>query len=374
MAECLRIAHLTTVHQRHDVRIFRKECTSLAAHGYDVHLLVADGRGTESKALVSFHDIGSVSGRLRRMLLQPWRMWRAARALGANLYHFHDPELLPIGLLLRWGGAEVVYDTHEDVPRAVLSKYWIRPRLRRAVAAVFERFEDFAARRMSAVVAATPHIARRFAAVNAVSVDINNYPLSSELEMSVAACGDARSICYIGGIGKIRGAVEMIKALEHVDARLILAGPMESAATEAALRALPGWAKVDYRGVVSRDAVRAIMAESRAGLLCFHPEPNHVDAQPNKMFEYMSAGLPVVASDFPLWRTLIAEVGAGVCADPLDPMAIATAIRGLLDDSAGARAMGERGRRAVMSRYQWSFEEAKLCRLYTALLDQPVTP
>lgn len=368
MAAANRIAHLTSVHQRHDVRIFRKECSSLAMAGYDVHLVVADGRGAEQLAGVTIHDIGAVRGRLRRMALQPWRMWRNARALGASIFHFHDPELLPVGLLLRWGGAQVVYDTHEDVPRAVLSKYWIRPQLRRLVASVFERFENFAARRMSAVVAATPHIAQRFARINRVSVAINNYPMRSELDAPADVAGDPRTVCYIGGIGRIRGAVEMIEALEHVDARLILAGPFESAATEAALRALPGWSKVDYRGVVSRAEVRSIMAESRAGLLFFHPEPNHVDAQPNKMFEYMSAALPVAASDFPLWRTLLVDSGAGVCADPLDPRAIAEAIARLLDDPVSAKRMGASGREAVMSRYLWSVEEAKLCELYRSLL------
>jgi glycosyltransferase involved in cell wall biosynthesis len=367
MASTIRVAHLTTVHQRHDVRIFQKECLSLARHGYEVHLLVADGKGDESLQGVRLHDIGAVSGRLRRMLLQPWRMWRAARRLSASVYHFHDPELLPVGLLLRWAGAEVIYDSHEDVPRAVLSKYYIRPWLRRSVATVFELFENFAARRMSAVVAATPHIAQRFSALNRRSLDINNFPLQSELEAPCEPKGDARTVCYVGGIGRIRGAVEMISALEHLDVRLILAGPIESASTEATLRGLAGWSKVDYRGTVSRAAVREIMSESRAGLLFFHPEPNHVDAQPNKMFEYMSAGLPVLASNFPLWRSLLEASGTGVCADPMDVAAIAAAIGGLLDDPERATAMGARGRDAVAHRYQWGFEEIKLCELYGAL-------
>jgi glycosyltransferase involved in cell wall biosynthesis len=175
-------------------------------------------------------------------------------------------------------------------------------------------------------------------------------------------------LCYIGGIGIIRGAVEMISAFESLDATLALAGPFESSATEERLRALPGWAKVDYRGTVSRDEVRRIMAGSRAGLLFFHPEPNHVDAQPNKMFEYMSAGLPVLASDFPLWRQLLADAGAGRCADPLDARAIARCIDGLLADPVSAAAMGERGRSAVQQRYHWGHEEAKLVELYKAVL------
>lgn len=362
------IAHLSTAHPRRDVRIFHKECESLAAAGYDVHLLVADGRGEEEVAGVKVHDIGSVRGRFRRILLQPWRMWRTARRLNARLYHFHDPELIPVALLLRWGGAEVVYDSHEDVPRAVLSKYWITPWLRAIVASSFEMLENFAARRFSAVAAATPHIARRFAAINARSIDINNFPMQRELEAACEQVGDERTVCYVGGIGKIRGAVEMIRALEHVDARLILAGPFENADTEAQLRALPGWEKVDYRGVVSRAEVREIMARSRAGVLFFHPEPNHVDAQPNKMFEYMSAELPVIASDFPLWRSLLIDTGAGVCANPMEPLAIARAIEQLLGDREGARAMGRRGREAVMTRFQWGFEERKLCDLYRNLL------
>ena len=359
---------MTTVHPRYDVRIFHKECTSLAERGYEVHLVVADGKGAEVRNGISFHDVGIVSGRLRRMLQQPFRVWRMARRLRASLYHIHDPELLPAALLLRWSGARVVYDSHEDVPRAVLSKDWIRPWLRLVVATAFERFEDSVVRRLSAVVAATPHIARRFARVNPESVAVNNYPLRSEIGDAVEARGGARTLCYIGGIGCIRGAVEMVRALEHVDAILILAGPFEGPATEQAVRALPGWSKVDYRGVVSRPEVRAIMAESRAGLLFFHPEPNHVDAQPNKMFEYMSAGLPVLASNFALWRSILDETGAGLCADPLDPKAIAHVVGSVLDDPSTACAMGERGREAVLNRYQWAFEEPKLADLYSRLI------
>ena len=217
---------------------------------------------------------------------------------------------------------------------------------------------------------ATPHIARRFARLNRRTVDINNYPLPSELADGVQAATAGRSVCYIGGIGLIRGALEMVSALEHVDATLLLAGAFENAGTEARLRALPGWRKVNYRGSVSRAEVRRIMAASRAGLIFFHPEPNHVDAQPNKMFEYMSAGLPVLASDFPLWRSLLEDAGAGRCADPLDPHAIAACIAALLDDPVQAQAMGERGRRAVHSVYHWAHEEKKLVQLYRDVMGE----
>lgn len=361
-----RVAHLTTVHQRNDVRIFRRECLSLASRGYDVHLLVADGRGSEYAMGVRIHDVGRVRNRIDRMLVLPWRMWRAARQTRAQVYHFHDPELIPIGLLLHWGGARVVYDSHEDVPRATMTKLWIHPALRQAVAQIVEWIEDYATRRFAAVVGATPRITQRFLKTSALSVNINNFPLESELEAPCPPSADSRTVCYIGLISQQRGIIEMVRALEHVDARLILAGPFGNA--EAAARALPGWKKVDYRGIVSRDEARLIMCESRAGLLFFKPEPNHLDAQPNKMFEYMSAGLPVLASDFPMWRELLKEIGSGRCTDPLDPRAIARLIDETLADPDSARKMGDRGRAAVVERFQWNFEEQKLSQLYSRLL------
>lgn len=364
-----RIAHLSTAHGRRELRVHLKECNSLAANGYEVHYVVADGLGDERVGDVQVHDIGRTGGRFQRMLLRPWRMLVAARKLNARLYHFHDPEILLVALFLRRGGAKVVYDSHEDVPRSLLSRDWIPGWIRPGLSAVFEAFENFVARRLSAIVGATPHIAKRFARLNPKTVAINNYPLRSEIEDEVERRGPSRNVCYLGGIGRIRGIEEMVRALEHIDARLILAGPFESAATEHAMRALPGWTKVDYRGKVSRAAVREIMAESQAGLLFFHPEPNHVDAQPNKMFEYMSSGLPVLASDFPLWRELLIESRAGLVANPMDPKDIARVIGQLLDDPQAAAEMGRRGREGVLQRYLWTFEEKKLFELYKNLLD-----
>lgn len=363
-----RVAHLSTAHGRRELRVHLKECNSLAAAGYEVHYVVADGLGEEQVGQVQVHDIGVAGGRFQRMLLRPWRMLAAAKRLKARVYHFHDPEILLVALFLLRGGTKVVYDSHEDVPRSLLSRDWLPAWLRPGLSVIFELFENFVARRLSAVVGATPHIAARFGRLNSKSVTINNFPLASEIEEAVVRKGNSRNVCYLGGIGRIRGIEEMVRALEFVDAKLILAGPFESAECEAAMRALPGWSKVDYRGRVSRAAVRDIMAESRAGLVFFHPEPNHVDAQPNKMFEYMSAGLPVLGSDFPLWRELMRESGAGLVADPMDPRAIAALIERLLDDPEFAEELGRRGRDGVMTRYLWTFEERKLCQLYEELL------
>ena len=99
----------------------------------------------------------------------------------------------------------------------------------------------------------------------------------------------------------------------------------------------------------------------------FRPAPNNIEAQPNKLFEYMAAGIPVVASDFALWRAIVDDTGCGLLADPCDPNAIATAVAYLLSHDREAEAMGRRGREAVARRYNWSAEEPKLLHLYADL-------
>ena len=362
-----RIVHLTTAHARGEVRIFLKECLSLSSGGYEVHLMVADGLGPEEVSGVAIHDVGPANGRFQRMLILPWIMYFKARKLQASVYHYHEPELHLIALPLLYGGARVIYDSHEDVPRAILSRQWINIRLRSLISKVFERFENFVSKRISAVVGATDHISSRFCQINAKSVAINNYPLAAEISDELVERPANRNVCYIGGISLARGIVEMVTAMEHIDARLILAGPFETEAVEQYVKKLPGWAKVDYRGTVNRKEVHEIMASSQAGLLFFHPEPNHVDSQPNKMFEYMSAGLPVLASNFPLWKLILEDLHAGWQVDPLDTNAIAELIDKILSNPDLSAEMGKIGRQMVLSRYQWEYEEKKLLSLYSEL-------
>jgi glycosyltransferase involved in cell wall biosynthesis len=104
-------------------------------------------------------------------------------------------------------------------------------------------------------------------------------------------------------------------------------------------------------------------------VVVFKPAANHVRAQPTKLFEYMSAGLPVIASNFPLWREIVERNNCGICVDPLSPAALAEAIRWLIQHPDAAREMGANGRRAVRTTYNWEPEGRKLTTLYRSLLD-----
>jgi hypothetical protein len=335
-----------------------------------VTLVVADGRGNELSEGVAIVDVGRPMGRFDRMMRGAWRVLESAVALDADIYHFHDPELLLAGLRLKRLGKKVIFDSHEDVPRQIHSKTWIPGVLRGWVADLVERLENFVARRLDAIIAATPHIRDRFLRLNVRSVDINNFPLPHELSSPVPWENRRPQVCYVGGISRARGAMGMVAALEYTGSRLILAGNFMEAGLEETLQGMPGWHRVDYLGFLKRDAIQRVLAESKAGLVVLEPTRAYWDSLPVKMFEYMSAGLPVIASNFPLWKEIVEGNGCGLCIDPANLVGIGKAIDYILNNDSEARRMGENGRRAVLERYHWEREEDKLLKLYRELVDQ----
>ncbi len=371
-----RVVHVTTVHPRDDIRIFRKQCLSLAAAGYEVVQVVGDGQGDALVDGVRIVDIGArPAGRLARMRRQPRAALAAVRRLEPALVHLHDPELLPLGVALARDGVPVVYDAHEDLPRQILTKQWIPAPLRRPLAALVEAFENRQVRRLAAVSAATPHIARRFASVAPKSVVVANYPDLAELAPPAEARPRERALCYVGGITRTRGALQMLRAVALLPGtRLVLAGDIEDEALRAAMQAEPGWAQTEYLGRIGREQVRELLARCSVGLVTLLPMPSYRDALPIKLFEYMAAELPVLASDFALWREIVDAAGCGLCVAPEDPAAIAAAAAALLDDPARAAAMGRAGRAAATTRYHWALARAELLALYRALLGPSAVP
>ncbi|PSS47912.1 glycosyltransferase family 4 protein [Pseudomonas sp. BBP2017] len=366
----MKIAHLTSAHPRYDTRIFLKECRSLAIAGYSVHLVVADGKGEEIKELVSIHDVGRPIGRLNRMITTTQRVYERAVKIDAEIYHLHDPELLPVGLRLKRLGKKVIFDAHEDLPKQLMGKPYLNKVSRTVLSNVFRVFERLVCKRFDAIVTATPFITEKFQLINSVSVTVNNFPLLGELSGGEIDWSEkTKSVSYIGGIASIRGISQVVSAMALVKsgARLQLGGRFSESSVEVIAKADPGWERVDELGFIDREGVRDALSRSVAGLVTFLPAPNHVDAQPNKMFEYMSAGVPVIASNFPLWREIIEGNSCGVCVDPLQPRQIAEAVDYLIENPDLAEEMGRSGQRAVHEKYNWSIEEKALLGLYDRL-------
>jgi glycosyltransferase involved in cell wall biosynthesis len=366
-----KICHLTSVHPYKDTRIYLKECSTLFNAGYETHFIAPDAPN-EVRAGIHLHSIPKIEdNRFKRMTQAVLSVYQQAIEINADIYHFHDPELIPIGLLLKAKGKKVIYDIHEDLPRDILTKDWIPKYLRKIISIFAEKIENNAAKNLDAMVSATPHINRRFINLNKNSMELNNYPILTELyPSSDDFTKQKNAFCYVGGIGKIRGIFEIIEAIDRAKVKLLLAGSFNNMEEKSIAINMEGWQYVEDLGHVDRQGVLEILQKSMAGLVLFQPIPNHLDSQPNKMFEYMSAGIPVIASDFPLWREIVEGNKCGICVNPQDSQAIATALQWILEHPVEAKEMGENGRKAIEKKYNWEQESKALINLYSQLASE----
>ena len=226
----MKVCHLTSAHTNSDIRIFVKECCSLADAGYETYL-VAEGESREEHGV---HVIGvgkPGAGRRNRMTVFSKTVYETAKALRCDVYHFHDPELLPYGLKLKKAGAHVIFDSHEDVPAQILDKQWIPAPLRKVTARIYRSYETRVVKRLDAVVAATPYIAKQFEGRAKRVVVVNNYPRLDDIQFHDTPFEQREPVvCYAGGISEIRGEKVMVEAMKDVKGTLVLAGPREKSA------------------------------------------------------------------------------------------------------------------------------------------------
>lgn len=366
------VVHLTSAHPRYDTRIFVKECSSLAEI-YDTYLIVADGKGNEIVNGVSILDAGKFSGRLNRMINAPNAVYERAKKLDADLYHLHDPELIPIGLKLKKLGKKVIFDAHEDLPNQVKSKHYIPKPLRVLLPSMVRKFEEYTCSRFDGVVvAAEPVIKDKFLEINPKTIVINNFPLLEELASLPNTNNISNQVCYVGGLAETRGIVELVKSvkLSKNNLKLVIAGDFPTKELEVKVGKIDGWSKVDFRGYVDRQSISDILEKSCVGMVTLHPTPSYLNSMPIKLFEYMAAGIPVVASNFPLWEVIINNTGCGLCVDPLKPQQIAEAVDYFIDNPIKAIEMGNKGRQAVLKKYNWTIEKNKLFEFYNTILGE----
>ncbi len=365
-----KITHLTSAHPRYDTRIFVKECSSLAkVESYDVSLIVADGLGDEEKHDVKICDVGKLQGRVNRIFATTKKVFQRAVELDSDIYHLHDPELMPIGIKLKKLGKKVIFDAHEDLPMQLLAKPYLYNIIKKPISKIIALYESYACKKFDYVVSATPYIRDKFLKITQ-SIDINNYPIIDELSNNVMWEDRKNQVCYVGVIAKIRGSIENIEAMTYVggETNLKLAGMIYEGGFRKKLEESKGWDRVEFVGRLDREGVRLLLEESKIGLVTLYPTVNYVDALPVKMFEYMLAGIPVIASDFQILQDIITKEKCGLCVDPLDPKAIGEAIEYLSGHDDVAKRMGENGKNAVLERYNWGIEEKKLFEIYERLI------
>ncbi len=371
----MRICHVTSVHPAKDARIFYKECASLAKE-YEV-FLIAPNVNDEFTNGIHIVGVALPQSRFRRMLSLNL-VFRKAMDVNAVVYHLHDPELMPLGNRLLRRGKKVIFDSHEDVPAQILVKEYLPRWIRNPLSGLYAGIERLLLRKYTALVSVTPSIVERLESINPRTTLITNFPIINEWRENQIIDFDKREyVCFAGSINKRYLHDVIISSIEKTKARYLLAGPAYPSYLEF-LKGLKGWSRVDYLGMIDYCKVPDLYTKSFAGIVLLDYCPNVGYRRGTlgvlKMFEYMFAGIPVIATDFDIWKEIIEGNNCGTCINPHDSGAIAEAIDFYYNHPEIAKSQGENGRRAVLTKYNWATQEKELLALYKRILSSDCIP
>lgn len=374
MREKKRVVHITTVHHPYDPRIYYKECLSLKKAGYEViYIAQGDTEGEKVKGLRHIR-LKKYSNRLLRMIFGTLDAYKKAKELNAHIYHFHDPELIVVGWLLKRKDNIVIYDVHEDYLTSILQKEYLPRLLRTFLAKVYQLIERFFIRQMELCLAE-----KYYKEIYNRGRWILNYPtidlkFLNEHKLHRA---NRKGLLYTGNVTKDRGALIHAQIPlwdSEVTVHFVgkcakkLSEEMQSLAKQEKDRLL-------FEGIdqfVKKERIEEVYLKGKwlAGLALFPKTDHYRKKELTKFFEYMLAGIPIICSNFPVWKKFVEQYQCGIAVDPYEPKQIKDAIHYLRTHPEQAQKMGEKGRQAVLQKLNWKEEERKLIQWYDHLLQQ----
>lgn len=369
-----KVCHITSVHGPEDVRIFHKECVSLAQAGYET-CLVQRGESYEKNGvrIVGFGEV--TGGRLKRMTQVARRAYETALSVDADIYHFHDPELLPYGLKLKKKGKKVIFDSHERYLCQIREKYYLPAWCRNLAARCYDSYERYVLRRIDGLIFPCLQNGRHpFEGRCRHVITLGNAPRLQELFDQYDPLAEKwdRSVCFPGALQYNRGITQLVRAAAKAEAEVYLAGSFSPASYQNELMSMPEAACVHYLGVIGREEILGLLQHCQIGVAAELNigQNNILDILATKTYEFMSLGLPVILAKSSYHERVLKKNRLGLCVDPENVDEIASAIRYLLDNPEEARQMGENGRRAVKEEFNWGVEEKKLLTLYEDILNE----
>ncbi len=369
----VKVCHMTSVHTRYDIRIFQKECTSLSKAGFEVYLIVNDPYEDEEKDGVHILSASyKPENRMDRMLNAARKVYEKAVQIKADIYHFHDPELLFYGYWLKKKGNRVIFDSHEFTWKQIECREYIPKMIRKVVGFLYRKCEEMIVGKVDAVIVPCTYDGRSYFGKKCRrEILINNFPSLGESDMADVHFSDRKQqACYIGRLTKERGVREMAKACTRAGIPLILAGVFSTGQLKEEVSGMSSYTK--YLGKLHRPEVKKLLNESYMGISILQDEGQyrHLDNLPTKVYEYMEAGIPVIVSDFPYYKKIIEKYGCGKCVNPENIEEIAQTMKWMLDHPQEAGEMGRNGKKLVTRKFNWMTEEKKLLKLYDEILKE----
>ncbi len=367
----IRVCHMSSVHGQEDVRIFHKECISLANFGYEVYLITRGNSYVKSGVKIVGVSNKKVP-RIKRMLCITDEIYKKALKINADIYHAHDPELLPVCRKLKRKGKIVIFDSHEHVVSSINEKQYLPRAIRNIIKYIYSLYQRAVCVKLDAIITATPNVTEYFWGIGCKKVvDLCNFPI---LRKNKEPDYTSRTVVFAGSINKQWNHDTIIKAIEKIeDIKYILCGSSSEVYLDS-IRSLEGWNKVEFRGRVPFEEVEDVLASSAIGLSLLSPGGNTDGINGNmantKIFEEMMAGFPVICTGFKRWKVFVDKYECGICVNPNNMEEVRKAIQALIDSPKEMSRLGNNGRKAIEKEFNWGMEEKKLLSLYKELLKE----
>jgi glycosyltransferase involved in cell wall biosynthesis len=376
-----KVCHLTSVHRILDQRIFSKELKSLQQHNYDVTLIAPSEKDVQIVDNIKVVGFRKPENRLSRVLSW-WTILNKAIKVDAEIYHFHDPDLIFVGLFIKWfGDKHVIYDVHEPYPETMLSRTWVPKTLKKPAFHLTKLVENFIAQNIKNIVVCDDYVEQRFKKIGCNVSLVRNFIRKSDFSKITKSTNKdfLKTVTHIGTLTPPRGSRLIPDIVYHVskvfpDVKFEIVDFFRENEDELEMKKMLREKEVEnnviFMPVVESERIQDYISRGIIGLSIYEEAEQYMTSIPTKLFEYIASGVALVATDLPPYREFAEEGTFGVLVKGSDPYAYAKAIIDLLRNPDYAIELGKKGMNLVLSKYCWENEEKKLLDLYSTLLNR----
>ena len=369
----MKICHVTTTHSRIDSRVFKRQCLTLKDNGHEVLYVCCDGKPEEfisGVKVISFTPNKINKYKRYGQLFFCRKFTNFLIEQNSDIYQVHDLELLEVGYRLAKRGHKVIFDSHENW-YGMLSDHF--PKFGPVIELFLNRLYKRVLPSFSCIFSVSPNMVADLAKYNSKTYMVPNFPqIKGKLKDDSKNIKIDNKFIYQGTVYTISNQESTIEAFQETDYKYIVIGNVEEVYKQKLLK-LDHHNKVEFVGWTPPEKLAGITKSCLAGLVILDYDPvccgKEGQLGSNKIFEYMMSGLPVICTNFSLWKELIIDkYKCGICVPPRDPNAIKSALDYIVNNKEEAAEMGRRGQDAIWEEFNWEKGINDYLNLYKMVL------